>query len=129
VGGRRIALVALVAFAVATAAAIALSGSRPGSAQGIAPLVVQGVGYGFALTAALVLMAPSDSAAGADRRLGGAVLAAVALLVLLDVEVSTGEGGGANVGAGLVRLVCLLVIVAVAGRLLVTGLASGRRRP
>jgi hypothetical protein len=129
VGGRRIALVALVAFAVATAAAISLSGSRPGTGQGIAPLVVQAVGYGCALVAALVLMAPSEHATGADRRLGGVVLAAVALLVLLDVEVFAGEDGGANIGAGLLRLVCLLVIVAVAGRLLTTSRAVGRRRP
>jgi hypothetical protein len=128
VGGRRIALVALVGFAVATAAAIALSGSRPASAQGIAPLVVQGVGYGFALVAALVLLAPGDSPAGAERRLGGAVLGAVALLVLLDVEVFAGQDGGADIGAGFLRLVCLLVIVAVAGRLLAASLTAGRRR-
>ena len=74
-------------------------------------------------------MAGGHHAAGADRRLGGVVLAAVALLVLLDVDVSAGADGGANIGAGLVRLVCLLVIVAVAGRLLATGLAGGRGRP
>jgi hypothetical protein len=129
VGGRRSALVALVGFALATAASIALSGSRPASAQGIAPLVVQAVGYGCALVAALVLMGRSEHPAVADRRLGGAVLAAVALLVLLDVEVFAGADGGANIGAGLLRLVCLLLIVAVAGRLLATSLASGRRRP
>jgi hypothetical protein len=129
VGGRRIALVALVAFAVATAGAIALSGSRAAPAQGIAPLVVQAVGYGCALVAALVLMAPADHPGGADRRLGGVVLAAVALLVVLDVEVYAGEAGGANIGAGLVRLVCLLVIVGVAGRLLATSLTADRRRP
>jgi hypothetical protein len=129
VGGRRIALVALVAFAVATAGAIALSESRAAAAQGIAPLVVQALGYGCALVAALVLMAPGDHPGGADRRLGGAVLAAVALLVLLDVEVYAGEGGGTNIGAGLVRLVCLLVIIGVAGRLLATSLTAGHRRP
>ena len=128
-GGRRVALVGLVGFAVATAIAIALSGARPPSQQGIAPLVVQALGYGCALGAALVLMSNSDHAGGADRRLGGAVLAAVALLVLLDMEAFTGQDGGADVGAGLLRLACLLVIVAVAGRLLFARLTSSRERP
>ena len=49
---RRAALYALVAFAVATAVAIVISGSRPAGEQGAAPLVVQGVGYVFAVLAA-----------------------------------------------------------------------------
>jgi hypothetical protein len=128
VGGRRLALAALVAFAVATVVAMALSGSRPVSAQGIAPLAVQGVGYGCALAAALILLAPADGSPAAGRRLAGAVLAAVAVLALLDVERFAGEEGGANIGAGLLRLVCLVVIVAVAGRL-AAGAAAGPRRP
>ena len=57
------------------------------------------------------------------------MLGAVALLALLDVEVFAGQDGGADIGAGFLRLVCLLVIVAVAGRLLAASLAAGRRRP
>ena len=122
---RRSALYALVAFAVATAAAIVISGSRPGTGQGIAPMVVQAVGYVFALLAALDLLAPSAHPAGADRRLGGVILVALTALVLLDVFAA----GGPDIGAGFLRLVCLVVIVAVAGRLTATTVASGRRGP
>jgi hypothetical protein len=122
---RRFALYALVAFAVATAAAIVISGSRPGTGQGIAPMVVQAVGYVFALLAALDLLAPAAHPAGADRRLGGVILVALTALVLLDVFAA----GGPDIGAGFLRLVCLVVIVAVAGRLTATTVASGRRGP
>lgn len=125
---RRAALYALVGFAVATAVAIVISGARPGDGQGIAPLVVQVVGYAFALVAAIELLAPAPHPVGADRKLGGAILAALAVLVLLDV-VAFADDGGANIGAGFLRLVCLVVIVAVAARLLTTSLASSRRRP
>jgi len=125
---RRAALYALVGFAVATAVAIVIGGSRPAGHQGVAPLVVQGIGYAFALAAALDLLAPAAHPAGADRRLGGVLLAAVAALVLLDVAAFV-DDGGANIGAGFLRLVCLVVIVAVAARLLVSTLAVGRRRP
>ena len=125
---RRAALYALVGFAVATAVAIVIGGSRPAGEQGIAPLVVQGVGYLCALAAALELLAPAAHPAGADRKLGGVILVAVAALVLLDV-VAFADDAGANIGAGFLRLVCLVVIVAVAARLLVSTLAVGRRRP
>ena len=125
---RRFALYALVAFAVATAVAIVISGSRPHTAQGVAPMVAQGIGYGCALLAALDLLAPAAHPAGADAKLGGAVLASVVVLVLLDVFAFAGSGG-ANIGAGFLRLVCLVVIVAVAGRLTATTVAPGRRRP
>jgi hypothetical protein len=122
---RRAALLALVGFAVATAVAIVISGARPGDGQGIAPLVVQVVGYAFALVAAVELLAPAPHPVGADRKLGGAILAALAVLVLHDVVADAGPTGG----AGFLRLVCLVVIVAVAARLLTTSLASSRRRP
>jgi hypothetical protein len=121
---RSAALYALVAFAIATAAAIVISGGRPAGAQGLAPLVVQGVGYACALVAALELLAPAENPAGADRKLGGAILVALTALVLLDVFAA----GGPDIGAGFLRLVCLVVIVAVAARLLASTLASGRRR-
>ena len=122
---RRAALYSLMAFAVATAVAIVISGSRPGTGQGIAPWVVQGIGYACALVAALELLAPAPHPAGADRKLGGVILAALAALVLLDVFADAGP----DIGAGFLRLVCLVVIVAVAGRLLVTSRATGRPRP
>jgi hypothetical protein len=126
---RRLALIALVVFAVATAVAIGVSGARPASAPGIAPFVVRAVGCGFALVGGLALLLPAGGTAGADRKLGGTVLAAVAVLGVLDVEAFAGEAGGSDIGAGFVRLICLVVIVAVAGRLLVTTLPAGRRRP
>jgi hypothetical protein len=127
---RRFALYALVAFAVATAVAIVLSGSRPAGEQGIAPMVVQGVGYGCAILAALDLMAPAAHPAGADRKLGSVVLVSVAVLVLLDLVAfgSSDANIGANIGAGFLRLVCLVVIVAVAGRL-TAGTVRATRRP
>jgi hypothetical protein len=118
---RRAALYALMAFAVATAVAIVISGSRPAGAQGLAPIVVQAVGYVFALLAAVELILPAAHPVGADRKLGGMVLVAVAVLVLLDVFAADGP----DIGAGFLRLVCLVVIVAVAGRLLVTSRTAG----
>jgi hypothetical protein len=79
-----------------------------------------------ALLAALELLAPAAHPAGADRKLGGAVLVALAALVLLDVF-AFADPGGANIGAGFVRLVCLVVIVAVAGRLTVATRTPGPR--
>ena len=61
---RRLALVALVAFATATAVAIAVSGTRPAAAQGLAPFVVQVVG----LAVAGRLVATTVTAAGRRRR-------------------------------------------------------------
>jgi hypothetical protein len=121
---RRAALSALIVFAVATAVAIVISGSRPAGDQGALPWVVQGVGYVFAVLAAVELLLPATHPAGADRKLGGVLLLAVAVMVGLDAL----GGGGPDIGAGLLRLVCLVVIVAVAARLLTTTLASGRGR-
>jgi hypothetical protein len=122
---RRTALFALMAFAVATAAAIVISGARPANAQGIAPTVVQAVGYVCALLAALDLLAPAPHPAGADRRLGAAILVALAAMVGPDLF----DGSRPDIGAGFLRLVCLVVIVAVAARLVATSRAPGRRRP
>ena len=126
---RRLALVALVAFAIATAVAIAVSGTRPASDPGTAPFVVRAGGYAFALVGGLALLRARGRTAGADRKLGGTVLAAVAVLAVLDVEAFAGESAGSNIGAGFLRLICLVVIVAVAGRLLATTITAGRRRP
>jgi hypothetical protein len=82
------------------------------------------VGYVFAVLAAVELLLPAAHPAGADRKLGGVLLVAVAVMVGLDVF----GGGGTDIGVGFLRLVCLVVIVAVAARLLTTTLASGRSR-
>jgi hypothetical protein len=126
---RRLALGALVAFALATVVAITVSGARPASAQGIVPFAVQIAGYGCAVAGALALLLPTGRNVGADRKLGGTVLAAVAVLAVLDVEAFAGESAGSDIGAGFLRLVCLVVIVAVAGRLVATTITAGRRRP
>jgi hypothetical protein len=122
---RRAALYALVAFAGATAVAIVISGARPATGQGIAPIVVRSVGYVCALLAALELLAPAAHPAGADRKLGGVILLALAVLVAVDVF----AGSGPDIGAGFLRLVCIVVIVAVAGRLVATSRPADRSRP
>jgi hypothetical protein len=86
---------------------------------------VQAVGYVCALLAALELLAPAAHPAGADRKLGGVILVALAVLVALDVFAEAGP----DVGAGFLRLVCLVVIVAVAGRLVATSRPAGRPHP
>ncbi len=128
---RRAALYALVAFAVATAVAIVISGSRPAGAQGIAPLVVQGVGYVFVLVAVALLLAPAGSgedcpvAARVEGRVGGLLLMSVVLLVALDVVTYSEASAAASIGAGLARLVVLVVIVGAAARL---GTVASRSR-
>jgi hypothetical protein len=101
-----------------------ISGSRPAGGQGVAPWLVQGVGYVCAVLAAVELLLPAAHPAGADRKLGGVVLVAVAALVLLDVF----AGAGPDIGAGFLRLVCLVAIVAIAGRLVATSRPPGRSR-
>jgi hypothetical protein len=108
---RRTALALLVAFVVCTAIAIVVGKSRPALAQGDAPTVAQFLGYSLALVAALLLLAPG--ADGDGRRPGGAVLGALAVLVLIDLVADDGP----DIGAGLVRLVGLLVIGLAMARL------------
>jgi hypothetical protein len=103
---RRASLVLLLAFVVCTAIAIVVSGGRPALQPGIAPTVVQVVGYLLAGAAAVLLTAGPT---GAGRRTGAMVLAAVVLLVVLDAVAESGP----NIGAGGVRLL-LLIVIAVA---------------
>ena len=117
--GRRQALLALLGFLALTVVSIGLSGSRPGLQQGVAPTVVQFLGYGCALAGGVLLVR-----AGA-RGTGAAVLAALAVLVVLDVAL--GDLAGVNIGGGLVRVVCLGVIVAVTVRLMRPPTEVGRR--
>ncbi|MCF6743029.1 hypothetical protein E9529_01825 [Blastococcus sp. KM273128] len=119
---RRTALVLLLLFALCSGVAIVVSGSRPGSEQGLAPALVQFAGYALALGAAVLLLAsPGDGPVGAPRRVGGVVLAALLVLVLLDLVAA----GGPNIGAGLVHLVGLVVIMVATVRLAL-GIAGER---
>ncbi|MBB3677713.1 hypothetical protein [Modestobacter versicolor] len=121
-GRRRAAMAALLAFVLLTAAAIVVSGSRPGLQQGAAPVVLQVAGHLAALVGGVLLL-------GAARTAGVVVLGAVAVLVTVElVTWATGTGGGANIGAGLVRLVALVAVAVVTVRLAPTVLAP-RRRP
>jgi hypothetical protein len=110
VDGRRPALIAMLAFLGLTVGAVVLSGSRPGLQQGVAPTVVQCAGYACALVGGVLLLS------GGARRAGATVLATLAALVASDV--ARGELAGVDIGGGLVRVVCLGVIVAVILRLL-----------
>ena len=116
------ALGALLLFVVLTGVSIALSGSRPALDQGTAPWLVQLAGY-LAAVAGGVLLTTSGEA---GRRLGGVVVGATIAMLLLDAASLAADGGGATIGAGLVRLVCLLVIGMVTARLAVT-VAADRR--
>ena len=121
---RRAALVLLLLFALCTGVAIVVSGSRPGLEQGLAPALVQSVGYAFALAAGLLLVtSPDDSAAGSARRTGGVVLGALVVLVLLDLLVAHGP----SIGAGAAQLVGIVVIMVATIRLAL-GVAAERAR-
>jgi len=119
---RRTSLVLLLLFVLCSGIAIVVSGSRPGLEQGLAPALVQFVGYACALVAGVLLLssAPEETA----RRIGGVVLGALAVLVLLDLLVAAGP----NIGAGFVRLVGLVVIMVSTIRLALGIAAAGRAR-
>jgi peptidoglycan/LPS O-acetylase OafA/YrhL len=129
---RSSALVLLLIFVVCTIVAIVISGSRS-DLQGIAPTVFQYIGYVSALIGGLLLLAPNRSAGaeggpdGSLRKSGAVVLAAVVLLVLVDVFVLSDEGP--DFGGGAVRLVGLVAVVAVTVRLAVATLSARGRRP
>lgn len=89
---RRAALYALVAFAAATAAAIVIGGARPATGQGIAPTVVQAVGYACWLLAALTLVAPSAHRVGADGKLGAVIVAVIVAVAARLLATSIGSG-------------------------------------
>ena len=116
------ALGALLLFVVLTGVSIALSGSRPALDQGTAPWLVQLAAYLAAVTGGGLLLAGGEG----GRRLGGVVVGATIAMLLLDAAALAADGGGATIGAGLVRLVCLLVIGMVTARLAVT-VAADRR--
>ena len=101
------ALAALMLFVVLTGVAIAVSGARPASAQGTAPWLVQMLAYLCAVVGGAVLVSASDLR---GVRIGGLVLAAAVVMLLVDGLTMLSEEEGANIGAGLARLVCLLLI-------------------
>ncbi|SOD94619.1 hypothetical protein [Blastococcus haudaquaticus] len=122
---RRPSLVLLLLFVLCTGAAIVWGGSRPALEQGLAPDLVQFLGYACALGAGLLLISSTVEGAAADpRRLGAVVLAALAVLVLLDLLADDGP----DIGAGLGRLVGLVVIMVATIRLAMGVAAAGRVR-
>ncbi|WP_164704448.1 hypothetical protein [Blastococcus litoris] len=127
---RSSALLALMLFVALEIAAIVLSGSRPGTGQGTLPSVLAFAGYAAGLVAAVLLLLPDRSGRGgpegASRAPGGLLLGAVLVLLATEI-VSMGDGEGGNIGLGLLRLACLVVVAVVAVRL-VLGVAAVRRR-
>jgi hypothetical protein len=119
---RRTSLVLLLLFVACTGVAIVLSGSRPGLQQGIAPTVVQSLGYLLALVAAVLLIAPTVDDPRGARTLGLTVLGGLAVLVAVEFL----SAGGTDIGAGFVRLIGL-VVIGVATVRLGQGVAGARR--
>ncbi len=103
-----------------------VSGSRPGLEQGLAPSVVQFVGYVFALVAAVAAARPGGRRTG---RLAGRSAAwcwgRVAVLVLLDLLVAARARTSAPASCGWSALV---VIVVATVRLARGVAAAGRAR-
>ena len=129
---RTSALLLVLLFVACTGVALVVDGSRPASASGLAPTVIQGIGYLLGLAGALLLLLPDRGSAvplgDVDRRIGGVLLGALAVLVLLDVVGLTAAEDGANVGAGLVRLVFLVLVGVCTARLAVRTSAARRVR-
>jgi hypothetical protein len=119
---RRASVVLLLLFVACTGVAIVVSGSRPGLQQGVAPTVVQFLGYLFALVAAVLLIAPTADGPGRERTLGFTVLGGLAVLVAVEVV----SEGGPDIGAGFVRLIGL-VVIGVATVRLGQGVTAERR--
>jgi peptidoglycan/LPS O-acetylase OafA/YrhL len=118
---RRSSLVLLLLFVACTGVAIVVGGSRPGLQQGVAPTVVQFVGYLLALVAGVLLLPRPATGPGEDRRIGALVLGGLAVLLAMEVVLQ----GGTDIGAGAVRLVGL-VVVCVATARLARGVAGAR---
>jgi hypothetical protein len=122
------ALVALLLFIVLTGASIAVSGSRPHLDQGAAPWVLQVVAYLCALAAGVLLMAPAEGANGGadDRRTGLVVIGAVVALALIDGVTAATDSGGGDIGAGFLRLICLVAVGVATARLAIAAAAARR---
>jgi hypothetical protein len=120
------ALAALMLFVVLTGVAVAVSGARPASAQGAAPWLVQMVAYLCAVAGGAVLVSASDQR---GLRLGGLVLVAAVVMLLVDGLTILSEEEGANIGAGLARVVCLLLIGGVTVRVALDAAEARRAEP
>jgi hypothetical protein len=116
---RRAALVLLLLFVACTGIAIVVSGSRPGLEQGLAPSVVQFLGYLFALVAGVLLLGLRTAGV---RRIGATVLGALVVLVALDLLAADGP----TIGAGFVRLAGLVVIGVATVRIALDDAATRR---
>jgi hypothetical protein len=115
------ALGALLLFVLLTGVSIAVSGSRPHLEQGTAPWLLQVIADLCGIAGGVLLLAPAQGADGepSTRRLGFVVMGATVVLVLVDAMTLLDDGAGANIGAGLVRLLCLVVIGVATARLAV----------
>jgi hypothetical protein len=124
---RTAALLCIVLTVGCTAAAIVIGGSRPASDPGAEPAVIQGAGYLFGLLATGLLLWPhttQESPAGEfDRVAGGLLAGAVIVLAVLDYSGLTDAEDGANIGAGLLRLLGLVTVLVAAALV-----AAGSRR-
>jgi hypothetical protein len=121
----RLALGLLLAFVACTGAAILIGGVRPASDPGVLPWLVQVVGYLCGVAGGVLVLAGTASPA---RRVGVLLMPALVALVLLDAATMATDSGGANIGAGFVRLV-LLVVIAVATVRLARALAAAEGAP
>jgi hypothetical protein len=119
---RSAAVLAVAAFVVLVVLSAVVSGSRPGSGQGTAPAVLAGCSYACLLVAALLLLVPPRRSG--DAPTGAGLLAMAVVLAGLDLAI---EDGSPDIGGGLLRLVCLGVVVALTVRLAGT-VAADRRR-
>jgi hypothetical protein len=122
----RRALVLMLLFVLCTGIAIVLSGSRPASDQGSAPWVAQAVGYLSALAGGVLLLTPRVGRSADDRATGSMVVGAAVVLALVDAVTVAADSSGADIGAGLVRVVGLVVIMVATVRLALGVAASGR---
>jgi peptidoglycan/LPS O-acetylase OafA/YrhL len=122
------ALVALMLFVVLTGASIVVSGSRPHLDQGAAPWVLQVIGYLCALAGGVLLMRGGAQCDADDRRLGLVVVVAVGALALIDAVTVATDSGGADIGAGFLRLICLVAVFVATARVAIAT-ARARRTP
>ena len=120
---RRLAVCLLAPFIALTVLATVLAGSRPATDEGWAPWALQIAGYLVALAAGVLLLTVPGR--GDHRPAGFVVVGVVVVLSLLDAL--SADEDGANIGAGLVRRVCLGAVVAVMVRIGAAAISGGRR--
>ncbi|MGY1590603.1 hypothetical protein ACI79D_01370 [Geodermatophilus sp. SYSU D00708] len=119
----RLALPLLGLFVALTVLATVFSGSRPATEPGVLPWALQIAGYLGAIAGGVLLLTVPGP--GVHRRAGLVVLGAVVVLALLDAW--TQDDLGADIGGGLVRLVCLVAVVVATVRVGAEAVSRGRR--